>query len=262
MTNTPIIRNLLAATAALGLAACADGPTAPKAATGLNFALIGQASTVQGDTTTTRFTVDPTTATTFRVGTAHAIYFPAHAICDPAVSSYGPTEWDKPCVALDRQLVITAKSWVDEHGLPQVDFSPSLRFAPDAEGGVQLALAVAPAALGQAADDLQIDWCAAPGAACVNEELADPTLSTWVSPFDNAVYRRIKHFSGYNVSSGRLDVNLGIIDVGLSLSRAGNAIKMTADTDKGDKASSGDDEAPPTPKRTGHLMSSGRAELR
>jgi hypothetical protein len=262
-----LARRVTTAAAVLGLAACADGPTVPRAAArapeGLNFALIGQASTRQGDTTVTAFTVDPTTATTFQVGSAHAIYFPAHAICDPSVSTYGPSEWDRPCVAMDRPLVITAKSWVDEHGLPQVDFSPSLRFAPDAAEGVQLALAVTPSEVGQAGDDLHINWCASPTTACVNEALADSTLSTWVSPFANAVYRRIKHFSGYNVSSGRLEVNLGIIDLGLSLSRAGNAVGLSSANGSANGAKGTDDnDAPSAPKRTGHLMSSGRTDLR
>jgi hypothetical protein len=242
MTASNIARRFAGAAVVLGLAACGDSPTAPVAAAqrapqGLNFALLGQASTVQGDTTTTRFTVDPTSSTTFQVGSAHAIYFPAHAICDPSVSSYGPGEWDQPCTALDQPLVITAKSWVDAQGLPQVDFSPSLRFTPGLADGVQLALAVDAARLNSPQSDLHILWCASPTATCINEELSDPSLGTWVSPFATAVYRRIKHFSGYNVSSGRLD--LGYLDLGLSLTKNGN------------------DDAP-TPSRTGHLMSSGR----
>jgi len=245
MTSTSLLRRLAGAAAILGLAACGDNPTSPAAAVaptapkGLNFALLGQVSSKQGDTTTTLFTVDPTSSTTFQVGSAHAIYFPANSICDPSVSSYGSTEWDKPCATLATPLVITAKSWVDANGLPQVDFSPSLRFNPALEDGVQLALAVDTAHIADKVTDLHIMWCASPNSSCINEALSDPTLSTWVSPFDNAVYRRIKHFSGYNVSSGRLDLGL---DLSLSLFRGGN--------------SGGTDDA--APRRTGHLMSSGR----
>ena len=238
-----VVRRLAGAVAVLGVAACADGPTSPAvhaaAPHGLNFSLIGQASTVQGDTLTTLFTVDPTSSTTFRVGSAHAIYFPAHSICDPAVSSYGVGEWDKSCTALAAPLVITAKSWVDAKGLPQVDFSPALRFAPIAGDGVQLALAIDTAKVGTAAvSKLQILYCRTPTEACIDEGAGDSTLTTWTSPFANAVYRRIKHFSGYNVSSGFLELPP------ITLSRS------VDDSQDGEAKSA----------RTGHLMSSGRLE--
>ena len=46
----------------------------------------------------TEFTVGPNGGV-FMVGN-HAVVIPAHSICNPATSSYGPGTWDSPCRAL------------------------------------------------------------------------------------------------------------------------------------------------------------------
>src|SRR5215212_1885836 len=50
----------------------------------------------------------------------HALYFPANTICDPAISTYGPTEWDAPCTPISQPIRVQAvlreqdgRSWVD-----------------------------------------------------------------------------------------------------------------------------------------------------
>jgi hypothetical protein len=171
-------------------------PTAPSAS------LLGVDVLDGVDTTITRFTIDPTSATLFTVGRTHALYIPAHAVCDLATSSYGPGEWDRPCTPMTAPLVITAKSWKNAQGLPQVDFSPSLRFNPNAGGDVTLYLAVT--SHKKLESSPTILYCTTVGAACVDEQLADPSLATHVDRQRGFAYRRIKHFSGYNVSSGRV----------------------------------------------------------
>ena len=194
----PMLALLLAA------AACSDSGFEPKApGAGASSSLLGVEQFDGVDTTVTKFTIDPTTATLFTVGGTHALYIPAHAVCDLATSSYGPGEWDKPCTPMARPLVITAKSWKNAQGLPQVDFSPSLRFNPNAEGNVTLYLAIM--SRKKLKSSPSILYCAVAGAVCVNEQLTDPTLATHTDTKDGYAFRRIKHFSGYNVSSGRDD---------------------------------------------------------
>ena len=235
------LRRASAVAAVLLTAACADAPVAPRtaASSGLNFSLLGAVTAYQADTAVTRFTVDPTSSTYFQVGSAHGIYFPAYSICDPAASTYGPTEWDKPCTVLTKPIVITAKSWTNRDGLPMVDFAPALRFTSRSSTDfVALGMAVDLAHSSTPAADFKILYCPI-NAACLDESLTDASLKTQVSPQYNAVYRRVKHFSGYNVSSGRES-----LDSSLLLFRSGDA----------------EGEAPPSPSRTGHLMSSGRAQ--
>jgi hypothetical protein len=185
----------------MGVAACGDSGVEPKAApTEAAGALIGTKLAHLGDTTVTQFTIDPSTSTWFTVGDSHGLYIPARAVCDLETSSYGPTEWDRPCTAMRKNLVITAKSWKNTAGRPQVDFSPSLRFNPKA-GQVTLFLAVN--AQSQLDRNPNIFYCAVAGAVCVDELLTDRSLATYVDEANGYAYRRIKHFSGYSLSTGR-----------------------------------------------------------
>jgi hypothetical protein len=135
----------------------------------------------------------------------HALYFPANTICDPAISTYGPTEWDAPCTTITRPISIHAEL-VEKDGRSWVDFTPHLRFAPSedehrwvylfmytkASEGKKLTGNNAPAIL----------WSPAIGVAGIDEALTDETLKTKWDKKLGGVYRRIKHFSGYNVWSG------------------------------------------------------------
>src|SRR5262249_10160080 len=49
---------------------------------------------------------------------------------------------------------------------------------------------------------MHILYCATTTTPCVNEALTDPTLVTNHDPVTGKVWRRIKHFSGYNVAAG------------------------------------------------------------
>ena len=135
----------------------------------------------------------------------HVIYFPENSICDPALSSYGPTEWDKPCTPITEPITIHAelrelndRSWID--------FTPALRFVPstDERGWVTLFMRI------DAADKKAytgrkapaILWSPAIGVPGIDESLTDKTLKTKWDRHLGGVYRRIKHFSGYNVYSG------------------------------------------------------------
>jgi hypothetical protein len=199
----------LPSAALVGLsAACADAPTtAPAAPNAPSLGVTSSASdnssytvsqTTVGDTVVTKFIVgsNSQSSATFSIGYNSKIDFPyaAGSICDPATSSYGSTEWDKPCRAATTSIAITAKNWYDVSGLPRTDFQPALRFVPGLRRSVTLYLRDR----GGQGFGPRIDFCSPSG--CVNEALTDPSLQTY---YDTSGwwYRTIKHFSGYSVTS-------------------------------------------------------------
>lgn len=219
------MKRLVASAAAGALlvvaAACADRTTAPAPARsassllaptgGINFALGGrQLDKIQlmyMDQDTVTFTIDPKAGGTFNLAQGHFVYFPGNAICDPATSSYGPTHWDEPCKPARDPITVTAVSMRTVDGAPFVSFEPALRFVPSRgeKGYVYLYMH----------DDdyerwmnMEIDYCF-DGIACVDEAALDPTLHTQkTSAKYRYLFRRIKHFSGYNVAAGLSDSGL------------------------------------------------------
>lgn len=135
----------------------------------------------------------------------HALYFPANTICDPAISTYGPTEWDKPCTTITKPIRIQARL-VEQDGRSWVDFSPHLRFAPSDDESRWVYIFMSTKAsegkklIGKNAPPIL--WSPAIGVAGIDEALLDHTLKTKWDKKLGGVYRRIKHFSGYNVWSG------------------------------------------------------------
>lgn len=219
MSNT--VKRLCASAAAGALlvvaAACADRATAPAPAAsaarsmaqagGINYALGGRQldriKLMYMDQDTVTFTVDPRKGGTFNLAQGHFVYFPANAICDPE-SSYGPTHWDDPCRAATHPITVTAVSMHTVDGAPFVSFEPALRFVPAASEREFVYLYMHD-------DDylrwmqMEIDYCF-DGIACVDESALDPSLHTQrTSAKYQYLYRRIKHFSGYNVAAGRSD---------------------------------------------------------
>jgi hypothetical protein len=187
---------------ALLLSACQDPglgpeqpqPEQPQDAEYRPNALLGGLLGGSSDTTVTGFTVSPTQSGSYKIAGGHSIYFPAGAICDPR-SSYGVTEWNKPCTPATTAITITAKSYTQANGRPRVDFSPRLRFVPTKT--VTLAMLD----LGSVLDlSSQILWCPDGSTTCVNEAQTDSTLTTLLNKITGILSRRIKHFSGYAVS--------------------------------------------------------------
>ena len=149
------------------------------------------------------FTVTPQGGVFF-IG-PHLISFSDRAICDPERSSYGPSERDKPCPALDRPITIRAQV-SGGNGHPRIDFTPELRFVPKQyhSQGVWLYLQDRTASgdnsgSGNAADRLEILWAPSQSAPLVDEEKADDELRTEVERDTQVLFRKIKHFSGYTV---------------------------------------------------------------
>jgi hypothetical protein len=152
------------------------------------------------------FTVTPSGGV-FTLG-PHAIFFPANAICNPATSSYGPTEWDAPCDVLTEPIRFHAEIRVHE-GRSYVDFTPAVRFVPtnDPANAVWLymktsALSTDPDSAIAALRRMSVRYSMSIGDIGINEARADSTLRTYVWLDGGIAFRRVKHFSGYNVWDG------------------------------------------------------------
>jgi len=182
-------------------AACSDA-VAPRTGSPGPVSAGHGVTTALSATDTTRFnlTIDAWRGTTYSLGAGNSIQFPAGSVCDPAKSTYGPTEWDKPCTAARNSVTVTAKAWLDGQGHPRVDFTPDLRFVPSQlpTGWVTVTFADSAASRDPG---YTILYCKRALSRCVDESTTDATLATARNPLMGQVTRRIKHVSGYLVAS-------------------------------------------------------------
>lgn len=192
-------RAIFAAGLLMATVSCGDNSLAPADPAAPIRADLSVGAPDPSDGETFTFTTNAKGGGTFVAGRAK-IKFPAGSICDPETSSYGPTEWDAPCTPLTGPITITARSWVDDAGRTNVSFSPNLRFVPTASAarGVTLQIKDKHASLSPGA---RILWCGELGA-CIDESLGDPSATTKRDAAGGVVFRRIKHFSAYQVADG------------------------------------------------------------
>ena len=203
MTVSKMVRvGVLTAIAALA-AACGETPSAPAtqragllppydaaASMGPNFLLGLDGSDIQ-----TTITVDPNQTAFYAIG-AHWVYIPRGAVCRMD-SSYGIGEWDKDCVS-ETSLVTIPVTVGERNGHALITFGKDMRFKPttDPYKGVYLWMREPSLDVTRYA----VLWEGTPGQ-WINEADTDRTLRAfrvnglWVG-------RRVKHFSGYNVSLG------------------------------------------------------------
>ena len=188
---------------ALAAAACTDATApeqrAPAVTTAAMAASPGRTPHFgkhRDDDGVTEFVVNPRKDESFTLGGTHLIVIPAGAVCDPATSSYGMGTWDDPCNRLSQPIRVTAYTWRGDDGLPRVEFVPALRFSPDRV--VQLWMKARQVKDG---GDFSILYCGDDGNTCVDESQSDPSLKSFVLRKGGVVYRRIKHFSVYNVAA-------------------------------------------------------------
>jgi hypothetical protein len=158
-------------------------------------------SGITSNNITTEFTVGPKGGV-FMVGN-HAVVIPAHSICNPATSSYGPGTWDSPCRALEGNLKIQAEVRVS-NGTTWVDFSPALRFVPsnNPANWAWIYMYTPKATNARDLSSFNILYASRIGGATTDESAQDASLRTYVDTHSGLSARRIKHFSGYT-SSGR-----------------------------------------------------------
>ena len=206
-----------------GLAACSDDGTAPSSAAmpavpGLpNAAIYVKSIDTTSAVKSANIVVTPEGGF-FMLGT-HGVYFPPNAICDPARSTYGPTEWDKPCSTITKPIAIHAE--IDSVEGAWIVFKPDLRFKASSRSDRWVYLFMySTDAAGRFVSDAEadakykIDWLPGGGLPAVDEAVTDRTLKTRAYGETGFMYRRVKHFSGYMVSLGRT----ATVEIGADLS--------------------------------------------
>ena len=196
-STSRFLRSGLLLGAMLVAAACQDAPVAPAAdgpALPPNLGVYADYSDVRESAV---IVVTPSGGW-FMLGSS-AVYFPPSSICDLS-SSYGPSEWDRPCEPA-RGAVSFHVEIVRDGDCTWLDFTPAARFVP-AKGQnrwVMLYMDTGMKPEKLAAEMPPILWVPAPGEPGIDEAAIDRTLRTRYLPKSSIAYRRIKHFSGYQV---------------------------------------------------------------
>lgn len=212
------------------LAACGDAVAPHTAAPDADPVLSGGVTTALTTTDTVKFTItiDPRHATRYDLGEGNSMTFPPGSVCDPNTSTYGVTEWDKPCAVAKRTVAEHVKAWLDTDGHPRVDFSPNIRFVPSPQPDKWVMITFSDYAASLDAW-YNILYCPTETSGCYDESKTDPSLATVRNPVTGQVTRRIKHFSGYLVGAGDDDGS------GSSFNRiqGGTQPSMTAKPSKG-----------------------------
>ncbi|HEY4217023.1 MAG TPA: hypothetical protein VGM67_07795 [Gemmatimonadaceae bacterium] len=190
---------LVATLAACGDAAVAPHSSAPDADAVLGGGVVAALTTT--DTIKFNINIDPNHSTYFNLGEGNSLTFPRGSICDPDHTTYGVTEWDKPCAVAKHPVVEHVSAWLDAQGHPRVDFTPNVRFVPSVLPTQWVVIT-----FGDFAASLDpwynILYCANGSTACYDESKTDLSLATTRNPVTGVVTRRIKHFSGYLVGAG------------------------------------------------------------
>src|SRR5919197_2162196 len=140
------------------------------------------------------------------------IEFSPNAVCDPSITVYGRGHWDDDCVAAGRTITVdvVAQSRGDR---VSVEFQPDLRFRPNALVTIQtrayadLLTSAAVRRLSRSSgyfNRFAILYMPTGGGKHIDEALEDGDLSmvTHVNLSTGVVWRRVKHFSGYLITSG------------------------------------------------------------
>lgn len=200
MLFSKTIRLLTTAVACATIVACGDAPLDPAGRMSAPSGISAVVGTTNLQVAT--FTVYPDVSGSYSFG-PHRVYFPAQSICDPRTSGYGEDWWDRPCQPVRTPIVIRA-AWTlrGEHAV--VELEPALRFVPAAANDTSrwVVLTLHEPKSVDASLPYAIAWLRPWDMRWVDESLQDPTLRAWIDQSNNNVSRRLKHFSGYNVTAG------------------------------------------------------------
>ncbi|HEY4131854.1 MAG TPA: hypothetical protein VGM50_14640 [Gemmatimonadaceae bacterium] len=205
---------VLAATAAIvSVAACSDTATEPHPAAGVSaasraptfdYSNVGSRAGFQ----TTDFVVS-SSGGSYSIGGLFNVNFPANAVCDPDLSTYGDGEWNNACVVLAHDIQVHATLHLTGNGLA-VDFQPELRFSPDAQVTVSTDI-FAPVITGSrdylsryptTLRPLAMFYETSLSANAVGDYAVDPDAITHIDLGSGRIWRRVKHFSGYVMGNG------------------------------------------------------------
>jgi hypothetical protein len=207
-------RFLAAGLSLLILAGCSETATSPSATPTRQLSASGPAfdynSVGSSGSQTTTFTVT-SSGGSFSVNGLFNVNFPANSVCNPTRSTYGSTEWDKPCSTLlpGESVTIQARLSLTSAGMA-VDFSPELRFNPNTTVTISTDIFSStirnnrdyflanPSSLGF----LSVSYSPTLGGPVINDFAFDSSLQTHVGLTSGRIWRRIKHFSGYMIGNG------------------------------------------------------------
>jgi hypothetical protein len=178
---------------AFTLAACSDAPVDPASST--NALKPEGAHLTIASTSVTTATLYPQYDNVYVSVEGHRITIPAYSICQVGVSGYGPGFWDRPCTPQTGPVVFTITTTVDTDGSSRVSVKPDVRFVP-----AKQVMAYFKDAKGALTPGSYIAYCSVQG--CEDEGKTDPSMTTYRDPSQGIIYRRLKHFSGYNVVFG------------------------------------------------------------
>ena len=196
-STSRFLRSGLLLGAMLVAAACQDAPVAPAADGPALPPNLGVYADYSDDRESADIVVTPTGGW-FTLG-SNAIYFPPNSICDLS-SSYGPDEWDKPCQPAQGAVSFHVEILRDGN-CTWLGVTPAARFVPakGARHRVMLYMDTGMQPEKLAAKMPPILGVPAPGEPGIDEAAIDRTLRTRYLPKSSIAYRRIKHFSGYQV---------------------------------------------------------------
>lgn len=199
------ISKIIVALTAMLAAGCSESISAPKSIANNDVTIPGGGSTAAlTSTDTIRFTflIDPSRSITYNLGAGNTITFPAHSLCD-LNSTYGGGQWDKPCALATSPVTVYTKAWLDAQGFAHVDFDKHVRFVPTSNPADWVMLSLYD--YGAATTPwTKVNYCPSSDASsCIDESINDPTVATVKDPVTGKLIRRVKHFSGYSLTSGR-----------------------------------------------------------
>jgi hypothetical protein len=179
--------------------ACSDAPTAAPTA----VATPGEVAFAKGgngkNTVNTKvFTVVPGQPLTVSLGN-YTLYMSANALCAQN-QGYGREFWNQSC-ELEKSPVNITASWSAADGEGNIAFNRDVRFSPSSR--VYLLLK----ATGKYRNSDAILWLEGTGAKAVwvDEGSYDRDMRTYSTNGGTIIWRRLKHFSGYNMGSGNCD---------------------------------------------------------
>jgi hypothetical protein len=206
------VRGFATLVALFSIGACSDSTTSLRQATprapsasAFDFAATGLAL----GSTESDFVVSADGGS-FSLG-AYTVSFPGNSVCDPTVSTYGATEWDKNCAVLSDGQSIKIHATISlTAGELTVDFTPALRFSPSAKVIISTDVFASFILANQdyfrthhsALSAFAILYSPGLGSKAVSDFAADRSVTTHVDLNTGIVWRRVKHFSGYSVVSG------------------------------------------------------------
>jgi len=150
---------------------------------------------------------------TYSIGNGlFTIKIPSNAVCDPAVSSYGDGTWDSPCTTLasGQAVGVTVTYGFTSSNVPVLDVSPGIRFNPNSVvtlGTNAYASSITTNAsyyssYPQALHYFGMYYTPDLGTTAFTDAGKDNSLITHVNLSTGFVWRRVKHFSGYNILNG------------------------------------------------------------